>query len=106
MCRALNTNNHNVHYSDNAGLDATDVLNKLRQAHAQSGTAGRWMGVNVDADDICDTMAAGVWEPTINKRNSIRSAVEAACMILSIDETVKNPQVSSCSLLVLSSSTC
>jgi T-complex protein 1 subunit eta len=80
--------------SDNAGLDATDVLNKLRQAHAQSGTAGRWMGVNVDADDICDTMSAGVWEPTINKRNSIRSAIEAACMILSIDETVKNPQVS------------
>jgi T-complex protein 1 subunit eta len=52
------------------------------------------MGVNVDADDICDTMSAGVWEPTINKRNSIRSAIEAACMILSIDETVKNPQVS------------
>lgn len=42
---------------------------------------------------MCDTFESGVWEPTINKRNSLRSATEAACLILSIDETVKNPQV-------------
>lgn len=42
---------------------------------------------------VCDTFKSGVWEPTINKRNSLRSATEAACLILSIDETVKNPQV-------------
>jgi len=42
---------------------------------------------------VCDTFESGVWEPTINKRNSLRSATEAACLILSIDETVKNPQV-------------
>lgn len=42
---------------------------------------------------VCDTYDSGVWEPTINKRNSLRSATEAACLILSIDETVKNPQV-------------
>lgn len=43
---------------------------------------------------VCDTFESGVWEPTINKRNSLRSATEAACLILSIDETVKNPQAS------------
>lgn len=45
------------------------------------------------AAGVCDTFESGVWEPTINKRNSLRSATEAACLILSIDETVKNPQV-------------
>ncbi|KAG5182588.1 chaperonin Cpn60/TCP-1 family [Tribonema minus] len=78
--------------SENAGLDSTDVLNRLRHAHAQPGDGGRWIGVSVDEEDVCDTMAKGVWEPTINKRNALRSAIEAACLILSIDETVRNPQ--------------
>ncbi|CAN0387696.1 unnamed protein product [Pylaiella littoralis] len=78
--------------ADNAGFDATDLLNRLRQKHARDGEAGKWFGVDVDTEGVCDTFESGVWEPTINKRNSLRSATEAACLILSIDETVKNPQ--------------
>jgi hypothetical protein len=37
-------------------------------------------------------MVANVWEPAINKINSYTAATEAACVILSIDETVRNPQ--------------
>lgn len=33
-----------------------------------------------------------VWEPSLVKTNALSSAVEAACLILSIDETVRNPQ--------------
>ncbi|CAM9452048.1 unnamed protein product [Chrysoparadoxa australica] len=77
--------------ADNAGLDSTDCLSQLRQKHA-SGEGGKWFGVDVDHDGICDTFESGVWEPTNNKRNSLRSATEAACIILSIDETVKNVQ--------------
>jgi T-complex protein 1 subunit eta len=33
-----------------------------------------------------------VWEPSINKINSLAAAGEAACVILSIDETVRNPK--------------
>jgi T-complex protein 1 subunit eta len=32
-----------------------------------------------------------VWEPIVVKRNALAAATEAACTILSIDETVKNP---------------
>mmetsp|Transcript_14862 Transcript_14862/g.22117 ORF Transcript_14862/g.22117 Transcript_14862/m.22117 type:complete len:536 (-) Transcript_14862:32-1639(-) len=78
--------------SANAGLDSTNILNQLRQAHAKPDSTGKWYGVNVDEEMACDTMEAGVWEPTINKRNCLRSAVEAACLVLSIDETVRNPQ--------------
>lgn len=51
-----------------------------------------WYGVDVNNEGICDTFEAYVWEPADNKINAIASAVEAACQILSVDETVRNPQ--------------
>lgn len=73
----------------NAGFDSTDILNKLRQKHAQGG---KWFGVDIDNEDICDTFEKFVWEPVIVKMNSITAATEAAVMILSVDSTVKNPR--------------
>jgi len=79
--------------ADNAGIDSTDVLNRLRKEHAMAtADEGRWMGVDVLNEGICDTFKAGVWEPSENKLNSLAAATEAACCILSIDETVRNPQ--------------
>jgi len=75
--------------AENGGLDATDILNKLRQKHAQGHT---WFGVDVNEGDVCDTYEAYVWEATVMKRNAIAAATEAACLILSVDETVRNPQ--------------
>lgn len=76
--------------SDNAGLDSTDILNKLRQKHV----AGEiWEGVDVDSEEgVRNNMEAFVWEPSLVKINAISSAAEAACLILSVDETVRNPQ--------------
>lgn len=39
-----------------------------------------------------DTYAAFVWEPAVVKINAITAAAEAACLVLSVDETVRNPQ--------------
>ena len=39
-----------------------------------------------------DTYAAFVWEPALVKINAITSAAEAACLVLSVDETVRNPR--------------
>ena len=33
-----------------------------------------------------------VWEPVLVKKNALGAATEAACMILSIDETIQNPK--------------
>lgn len=77
---------------DNAGLDATDILNKLRMLHARNQ---KWMGVNleVDADlGVADNYEKFVWEPALVKINALEGATEAACMILSVDATVRNPQ--------------
>lgn len=74
---------------ENAGFDATDILNKLRKKHAEGG---QWYGVDINREDIADNYEATVWEPAVVKLNSITAASEAACMILSIDETIKAPR--------------
>merc|ERR1711907_583556 len=72
----------------NAGFDATEVLNKLRHAHAKGESQ---MGIDIENDGICNTWDRYVWEPALVKKNAITAATEAACLILTIDETVQNP---------------
>ncbi|KAK3276883.1 T-complex protein 1 subunit eta [Cymbomonas tetramitiformis] len=77
---------------DNSGFDATDVLNKLRQKHALPGDEGRMFGVDVNTGGIVDTYDSFVWEPSVVKINALTAATEAACLVLSVDETVRNPK--------------
>ncbi|KAJ8101566.1 chaperonin Cpn60/TCP-1 family [Lipomyces tetrasporus] len=76
---------------DNAGFDATDLLNRLRMRHARGEI---WAGVDFDSEDISNNLEKFVWEPALVKINAIQSAAEAACLILSVDETVKNEESS------------
>lgn len=71
----------------NAGFDATEIVNQLRAAHAKGGV---WLGVDIDNEGVTDTIKSFVWEPALVKKNAIAAATEAACLILSIDETVRN----------------
>jgi T-complex protein 1 subunit eta len=75
----------------NAGLDAIDVINKLRQKH-DSSSEGYNFGVNVFEGGICNTYNSYVWEPAMLKANVLSAAAEATCMVLSVDQTVKNPK--------------
>ncbi|VEU35789.1 unnamed protein product [Pseudo-nitzschia multistriata] len=79
---------------ENAGLDATDVLAALRRKHfVEEGDENAcWYGVNIEEGGITNTFDLGVWEPSDNKMNSFQAATEAACVILSIDETVISPR--------------
>lgn len=53
---------------------------------------GQWWGVDIEHEGICNTYDAAVWEPVTSKINSFASATEAACLVLSVDETVRNPK--------------
>jgi len=77
---------------ENAGFDATNILNKLRQKHAEGGM---WYGVDINNEDISDNMSAFVWEPALVKINALSAASEACCLILSVDESIKNAKSSS-----------
>lgn len=72
---------------DNAGIDGTDVLNRLRMMHARGET---WAGVDVENEGVADNMERFVWEPALVKINALQGATEAACLVLSVDETVRS----------------
>ena len=76
---------------DNAGFDATDVLNRLRVEHKKGNI---WAGVDFVNEGIANNMEKFVWEPSLVKVNAISAATEAACLILSVDETISMlPQI-------------
>jgi len=78
--------------AQNSGADGTKILNQLRQKHATAGVEGRWFGVDCINCDIVDCFASYIWEPVVVKESALNAATEVACLILSIDETIKNPQ--------------
>ncbi|KAK7071255.1 chaperonin-containing T-complex eta subunit Cct7 [Halocaridina rubra] len=77
---------------DNAGFDSTTILNKLRARHAEAD--GKWYGVDIVNEDIADNFVACVWEPALVKINALTAASEAACLLLSVDETIRSPRSS------------
>lgn len=46
----------------------------------------------ISTGGVVDTYKSFVWEPAMVKLNAITAATEAACLVLSIDETVRNPR--------------
>jgi thermosome len=72
--------------SENAGLDPLDLLVSLRAAHEKTG--GFAMGVNVFEGGIINMMDNGVIEPLAVKEQAIKSAFEAATMILRVDDVI------------------
>jgi thermosome len=71
--------------AENAGLDPIDILVELRAAHEQGRTN---YGVNVFNGSISDAFEAGVLDPLKVKTHAIKSAAEAAEMILRIDDII------------------
>jgi len=50
-----------------------------------------WVGVNVLGGRVENLFDLFVWEPEIVRLNVLAAATEAACTILSVDRTIKNP---------------
>jgi chaperonin GroEL (HSP60 family) len=72
--------------AENAGLDPIDVMVDLRAKHEDP--ANKWYGVDVFSGKVKDTRALNVLEPLRVKLQVVKSATEAASMILRIDDVV------------------
>jgi len=72
--------------AENGGLDPIDILVALRAAHEKPD--GLWKGVNVFTGKTVDMMEENILEPLVVKEQAIKSAVEAASMILRIDDVI------------------
>jgi T-complex protein 1 subunit eta len=90
---------------ENAGFDSTNILNLLRNKHhngilfcltwlyfAHFPPGGLWYGIDITTEGIADNYQRFVWEPAVMKINVLKAAAEAACVVLTVDETVKNPK--------------
>ena len=71
--------------AQNAGIEPVDAIVELRSRHEKGE---RWAGVEVLGGKIADIYEMGVIEPAIVKKQTIKSATEAAVMILRIDDII------------------
>ncbi|MCL5877973.1 MAG: TCP-1/cpn60 chaperonin family protein [Candidatus Bathyarchaeota archaeon] len=71
--------------AENAGLDPVDLLTQLRANHEKGQT---WAGIDVFEGKVSDMTKLGIYEPLAVKKQIIKSATEAASMILKIDDVI------------------
>ncbi|KAI2631970.1 T-complex protein 1 [Hypoxylon sp. NC1633] len=67
----------------NAGASPVRVLTELRAKQAEGKSS--W-GINGDTGTIVDMQQYGIWEPEAIKLQSIKTAIEAACLLLRVDD--------------------
>jgi len=74
--------------AENSGLDPIDIMVELRSKHA--APENKWFGVQVRTGKIADMLADNVLEPLRVKQQAVKSATEAACMLLRIDDVLSS----------------
>lgn len=67
----------------NAGASPVRVLTDLRAKHANGQHS--W-GINGDTGALADMKEYGVWEPEAIKVQSMKTAIESACLLLRVDD--------------------
>ncbi len=74
--------------AENAGFDPVDCLAALRAKCGQ----GKSFGLNISSGQPADMLAEGVVEPLKVKTQAIKSATEAATMVLRVDDVIAAKQ--------------
>jgi chaperonin GroEL (HSP60 family) len=74
-----------VTLGENAGMDPIDLLSNLRSRHEKGK---KWAGVNVFEGKVEDMKKLNVYDAISVKKQIIKSATEAASMILKIDDVI------------------
>jgi len=72
--------------AENAGLNPIDIMTNLKTDHEKKD--GIWIGVDVFSGKTKDMLKSGIIEPLRIKQQAIKSAVEAASMILRVDDVI------------------
>ncbi|KAI5303746.1 T-complex protein 1 subunit gamma [Ascosphaera pollenicola] len=75
---------------NNAGGSPIRVLTNLRAKHVEGHHT---FGVDGDTGAIVDMKEYGVWEPEAVKLQSIKTAIESACMLLRVDDICSAKQL-------------
>ena len=71
--------------AENAGMDPLDTMVNLR---AKQNQGHKWTGIDAKKTEVADMFSQDIVEPLVVKEQIIKSATEAACMILRIDDVI------------------
>ena len=71
--------------AENAGMDPIDTMTELR---TKQNKGAKWTGIDVRNTKVADMFKQDVLEPLAVKEQIIKSATEAACMLLRIDDVI------------------
>jgi archaeal chaperonin len=71
--------------AENAGMDPIDTMAELGSKQSKGA---KWTGVDVRNTVVADMFKQNVLEPLIVKEQIFKSATEAACMILRVDNVI------------------
>ncbi len=71
--------------AENAGMDPINTMVTLRAKHSQGR---KWTGIDARNTRVADMFSIDIIEPVAVKEQIIKSATEAACMILRIDDVI------------------
>jgi archaeal chaperonin len=71
--------------AENAGMDPINTMVTLRAKHSQGK---KWTGIDARNTKVADMYSIDIIEPVAVKEQIIKSATEAACMILRIDDVI------------------
>jgi chaperonin GroEL (HSP60 family) len=71
--------------AENAGMDSIDTMTELR---TKQNKGAKWSGVDVRNTKVTDLFKQDVLEPLVVKEQIIKSATEAASMLLRIDDVI------------------
>jgi T-complex protein 1 subunit gamma len=76
----------------NSGNSPIKVLTELRAKHAEGYVDGKMTGshwgIDGDAGKVVDMRTYNVWEPLAVKEQSVKTAIESACLLLRVDDIV------------------
>lgn len=75
---------------DNCGANALRVLTELRATHVAANQAGQvcTFGIDGNKGELADMNTLKIYEPYMVKSQTIKTAIEAGCMLLRIDDIV------------------
>jgi len=75
----------------NCGASAVRLVTELRAKYAAAGpasiTSASW-GIDGVRGQLADLQKLGIWEPLVVKLQTYKTAIEAACMLLRVDDIV------------------
>lgn len=81
--------------AQNCGADVVRTITELRAKHAQDPEKNWAWGIDGLNGTLADMHDTGVWEPYEVKAQTFKSAIEAACLLLRVDDILsgvsKNP---------------